>query len=191
MEALRTVRNSLDRTKIDPIVVPILHAHGAELVDIELKSEPQGWVLRILVEKLGSAERKANTKDSAVDLGLCSDVARELSPALDVVDVIPHRYSLEVGSPGIERALRHAADFERFRGEKAKLKLAREVEGLKIVKGTIDSVLPNAVKIEASGKAIDVPLADIEKANLVFEFGPAQKPGKPAKAGKPGKSAKK
>lgn len=184
MQAHSVVRNSLDRTKIDAIVVPILHAHGAELVDIELKSEPGGWVLRILVEKLGSAEKKANTKESAVDLGLCSDVARELSPALDVVDVIPHRYNLEVGSPGVERVLRHAADFERFRGEKAKLKLAREVAGLKIVKGTIETVAAGAVKIDASGKAVEVPLADIEKANLVFEFGPAPKPGKQSKPGK-------
>ena len=184
MEARSVVRNGLDRTKIDPIVVPILHAHGAELVDIELKSEPQGWVLRVLVEKLGSAEKRASTKESAVDLGLCSDVARELSPALDVVDVIPHRYNLEVGSPGVERVLRHAADFERFQGEKAKLKLSREVQGQKVLKGTISSVDTAAVRIDASGKAIDVPLADIEKANLVFEFGPAPKPGKPGKPGK-------
>lgn len=175
------VRNSLDRGKLDAIVVPILHAHGAELVDIELKSEPEGWVLRVLVEKLGSAEKKASTKESAVDLGLCSDVARELSPALDVVDVISHRYNLEVSSPGVERVLRSAADFERFRGEKAKLKLAREVSGLKVVKGAIRSVEGDTVRIDASGKDVDVPIAAIDKAHLVFEFGPQPKPGKPKK----------
>lgn len=184
MTAPSTARNGLDRTKIDAIVVPILHAHGAELVDIELRNEPGGWVLRILVEKLGSAEKKANTKESAVDLGLCSDVARELSPALDVVDVISHRYNLEVGSPGVERILRSAADFERFRGEKAKFKLARGVgaTNLKIVKGIIEAVQSDSIQVNASGQTLEIPFADIEKANLVFEFGPAAKPGKPGKS---------
>src|SRR5437763_15348932 len=84
----------LDRDRLDAVIAPIARAHGAEIVDVELKSEPQGWVLRIYVEKLGSQERNASTQDAAVDLTLCSNVARELSPALDVVDVVPHRYHL-------------------------------------------------------------------------------------------------
>ena len=181
MEAQRTARNGLDRSKIEPIVVPILTALGAELVDVELTSEPQGWVLRVLVEKLGSAEKKASTKDAAVDLDLCSNVARELSPALDVVDVIPHRYHLEVGSPGVERPLRSAADFARFQGEKAKLKLGRDVAGQKVLRGAITSVSDGGVSIDQSGKVYEVPFDAIQKANLVFEFGPAPKPGKPGK----------
>src|SRR5688572_547357 len=111
-----------DRARLEVVVGPVLRAHGAELVDVEFKSEPVGWVLRVFVEKLGSAACLADTKAAAVDVDLCASVARELSPALDVADFIPHRYHLEVSSPGVERSLRAAQDFVRFGGKKAKLR---------------------------------------------------------------------
>src|SRR5690348_8360108 len=93
---------SIKRDRLAAIVEPIVRAHGAEVVDFEFKSEPGGWVLRVFVEKLGSAEALASTEQAAVDLDLCASVARDLSPALDVADLIPHRYHLEISSPGIE-----------------------------------------------------------------------------------------
>lgn len=109
-----------DQKYLNPVIEPIVRAHGGELVDVEFASEAQGWVLRILVEKAGSAEKKASTKDSAIGVDLCAKVARELSPALDVADVIPHRYQLEVGSPRMNRPLRKPQDFERFLASQAK-----------------------------------------------------------------------
>src|ERR1700760_2701784 len=105
----------IDRERLPAVIEPIVRAHGAELVDFELKNE-NGWVLRVYVEKLGALAEKMSTKQAAIDLELCSLIARELSPALDVADPIPHRYALEVSSPGVERPLKKESDFVRFAG---------------------------------------------------------------------------
>src|SRR5512138_3387681 len=95
----------VDRERLSAVIEPVVRAHGAELVDLELKNEA-GWILRVFVEKLGASAENLSTKDAAINLELCSSIARDLSPALDVADPIPHRYHLEVSSPGVERPLR-------------------------------------------------------------------------------------
>ena len=167
----------VDRSKLLSIVEPVASAHGAEIVDLELKSEG-GWILRVFVEKAGSAEKNATVKDAAVDLELCAHVARDLSPALDVADLIPAAYNLEVSSPGVERTLRGVRDFIRFAGKKAKLKLKNAVSGQKVLVGTLGVPQGAIVPVTDGKRNYEVPLDDVEKANLVFEFGPAPKPGK-------------
>jgi ribosome maturation factor RimP len=144
-------------------------------VDFELKNE-NGWILRVYVEKLGALADKLSTKQAAIDLSLCTNIARDLSPALDVADPIPHRYSLEVSSPGIERPLKKTADFERFAGEKAKLKLRNAVAGQKVLVGTLGPVNDGKLAVTDGGRTFEVPLEDVTSARLVFEFGPASRP---------------
>jgi len=160
---------------------PIVVAHDAELVDVELKNESGGLVLRIIVEKAGSAASNATTQQSAVDLETCASISRELSPSLDVMDAIPQRYSLEVGSPGLERALHGAADYVRFAGNKAKLRLHVPQRGQSVLVGNIAGVTENAnaettIQIQDGGASYDVPMSEISSAHLVFELVPAQKP---------------
>jgi ribosome maturation factor RimP len=169
---------AIDRERVDAIVGPIVQAHGAEVVDLEFKSEPSGWVLRIFVEKLGSAEINASTEQAAVDLSLCSTVARELSPALDAVDLIPHRYHLEISTPGIERNLRARRDFVRFAGKKAKVKLHNAVRGQKVVVGILGPCSEESFEVTDGAQTYSVALDNVAAARLVFEFGPAPKPGK-------------
>jgi ribosome maturation factor RimP len=174
----------IDRTRLDAVVDPIARAHGAEVVDLEFKSEPGGWVLRVFVEKLGSADANADTRDAAVDLDLCSGVARDLSPALDVADIIPHRYHLEISSPGVERPLRKERDFLRFTGKKARLKLTTATassHGEKVVVGVLAGVEAGKVKVIDGHREHVILLDQIATARLVFEFGPAPKPGKQKK----------
>ena len=170
----------IDRARLLAVIEPVVSAHGAELCDFELKNE-NGWVLRIYVERLGSMEKKLNTKDAAIDLEICSHIARDLSPALDESDPIPHRYHLEVGSPGVERPLRKQADFARFVGEKAKLKLRTGVAGQKVLVGRLARVEGPTIVLEDGAKSFDIPFDDVVSARLVFEFGPPPKPG-----GRPG-----
>ncbi len=167
----------LDRARLDAVIGPIAHAHGAEVVDVEFKSEPGGWVLRVYVEKAGSAANNASTQQAAVDLSLCAAVARDLSPALDVADIIPHRYNLEVSSPGVERVLRGEKDFVRFAGQKAKLKLQNAVAGQKVLVGVLGPVERGELTVVDGAREHKVPLSNIVAARLVFEFGPAPKPG--------------
>lgn len=163
-----------------------MHAHGAELCDFELKNE-NGWVLRIYVEKLGAQEQRLSTKAAAVDLDLCANISRDLSPALDVADPITGRYHLEVGSPGVERPLRRVDDYVRFAGEKAKLKLKSGIAGQKVIVGKLVSVdtKTNIVQVEEGVRTYPVPIDDVVAARLVFEFGPpASKPGQPPGSGR-------
>lgn len=165
----------VDRQRLLAVVDPVVRAHGAELVDVELKNE-NGWVLRVYVEKLGATENRLTTKDAAVDLELCAGIARDLSPALDVADPIPSRYSLEVSSPGVERPLKTAADYARFAGHKAKLKLDKGLIGQKVIVGTLGPVQGGVVAIDDGSRTFEVPLEDVLAARLVFEFGPASRP---------------
>jgi ribosome maturation factor RimP len=168
----------VDRERLSAVIDPVVRAHGAELVDVELKNEA-GWILRVYVEKLGASAEKMSTKQAAIDLDLCSSIARDLSPALDVVDPIPHRYHLEVSSPGIERALKKPADFVRFFGEKAKVKLKTGVGGQKVVVGTLGVVKDGEFELVDGGRTYNIPLDDVASARLVFEFGPPSRPGSP------------
>lgn len=174
----------VDRAALVRVVTPIVLAHGGELYDVEWKSERGGWVLRVLVEKAGAAEQRLSTRDAAVDLEMCSDVSRDLSTALDVADLFPHAYHLEVGTPGVERALRGESDLRRFAGEKARFKLREGVSGQKVVVGIVGPVEGGRLKVQDGGRTFELALDDIESARLVFEFGKKSPPpshGKPAK----------
>lgn len=178
----RTPSQTLNREAVDRVVDPICRAHGAEVFDIEFKNEAQGWVLRVLLEKLGSDEAKLGTEAASVDLEVCSDVAKELSPALDAIDVIPQRYNLEVGTPGVERSLRSFADVVRFSGSKAKFKIRDPKTGASAVfEGVMTTDLTageSALRV-ADGKRVHAfSWEAVSSAHLVFEFGPAPKPGK-------------
>jgi ribosome maturation factor RimP len=171
--------NAIDRGALMRVLEPVVHAHGAEVVDIEFRPERGGWVLRVFVEKAGASSQSLSTKEAAVNLELCANVSRDLSPALDVVDLIPHAYQLEVSSPGVERPLRTERDFVRFAGQKARLKRRRDGAGPaesapagdRVVVGLIDGVANGCVRVTDGSRVHEIPLSSIESARLVFEFG--------------------
>jgi ribosome maturation factor RimP len=165
--------HGVDRDALLRVVEPVVRAHGAEVVDVELRREQSGWVLRIYVEKAGAAANALSTKDAAVTLELCADVSRDLSPALDVADLVPHAYNLEVSSPGVERPLRGEPDFVRFAGQKAKLKLREPVGGQRVVVGILQGVSDGKVGVREGSRVHAVPLGAVDTARLVFEFGTA------------------
>ncbi len=166
--------HGIDRGALQGVIEPIARAHGAEVVDVELRPERGGWVLRVYVEKAGAAAQSLSTRDAAVDLELCANISRDLSPALDVADLIPHAYSLEVSSPGIERPLRREHDFARFAGQKAKVKLREAIGGQRVLVGVLAGTTGGAegiVRITDGSRTFEVPLSTIDSAHLVFEFG--------------------
>ena len=181
-------RHGIDRAALLRAVEPVVHGHGAEVVDLEFKPERGGWTLRVLVEKEGASVHALSTKEASVSLELCADVSRDLSPALDVADLIPHAYRLEISSPGVERPLRGERDFVRFKGHKAKLR-RRLSDGEhaangggegRVIVGVLDGVADGNVQVIEGSRTHQVALAAVESANLVFEFGGAR--GAPAKA---------
>jgi len=105
----------------------------------------------------------------------CERVSQQLSVILDVEDLIPGAagYTLEVSSPGMDRALTKAADFERFRGRLAKISTSEPVGEAKFFEGRLAGFADGKVRVELKGKEarmVEVPLEAIRKANLVVEF---------------------
>jgi ribosome maturation factor RimP len=154
----------VDITKLQSLAEPVVTGQGYELVDLEFKTEPGvGWVLRVFIDKPGT--------EGGVGLEDCAQVSRELSAVLDVGDAIPHHYSLEVSSPGLNRPLKKESDFARFIGKKAKIRTSRPVgESRRNFSGTLVGVDGGKVKIDVGDQVCEVPVADVEKANLVYEF---------------------
>jgi ribosome maturation factor RimP len=153
----------IDTQKLIQLVEPVVAGQGYELVDLEFKNEPQvaGWVLRVFIDK----------QPDGVSLDDCASVSRELSAVLDVEDAIQLAYSLEVSSPGLNRPLKKVADFARFVGKKAKIRTRHPVgESRRNFSGTLVGVDGGKVKIDVGDQVCEVPVDDVEKANLVYEF---------------------
>jgi ribosome maturation factor RimP len=150
----------VDVDKLRTVVEPVITGQGYELVEVEWKNE-SGWILRVYIDKPGGA----------VSLDDCASVSRELSAVLDVEDAIEDHYSLEVSSPGLNRPLRKASDFARFIGKKAKIRTRHPVgESRRNFAGTLVSVAEGKVRIDVGDQVCEVPVDDVEKANLVYEF---------------------
>jgi ribosome maturation factor RimP len=97
-------------------------------------------------------------------------VSRDLSAALDVADVIPHAYRLEVSSPGLDRPLRREKDFERFKGHEVKIRTSDAVEGRRNWSGTLRGAHEGVVTIETDGKPYQIPLDLVARAHLVPDW---------------------
>jgi ribosome maturation factor RimP len=156
-----TPKNVIDIARLRAVVEPVARAHGADVVWVELKNE-SGWVLRVYVEKSGT---------EGADLDLCAHISRDLSPALDVADLIPYHYNLEVSSPGLERPLFGEADFRRFAGRKAKIKLSHaSTSSQKVFFGELGPIDGDELSVIEGSRTHKLRLADIDKARLVFEI---------------------
>jgi ribosome maturation factor RimP len=166
--------HGIDRDALMRVVEPVARAHGVDVVEVTFKPERGGWVLRVAIEAPGSTEPGAG-----VTIERCAEMSRDLSAALDVAEVVKQpSYSLEVSSPGVERPLRTAAEFARFAGKRAKVVL-REAgpDGQFSYDGAIVRAEGEAVTLAARGGEVTVPVGHVKRAHLVFEFGPAPRPG--------------
>jgi ribosome maturation factor RimP len=155
-------------TQIEILVLPILDDLGYELVDLQLQQDGKQLALRIFVDK-----------PAGITLDDCVEVSREVSAILEVEDPIRSAYRLEVSSPGLDRPLKKAADFERFVGKKARLKSKNLIDPdqrgttRKTFVGTLLGFEDDNVRLELTDKqggVIAIPLADLDKANLEEEF---------------------
>jgi ribosome maturation factor RimP len=130
-------------------------------------------VLEVTVELPGSKDPGAG-----VTLDLCTEISRDLSAALDVADCIGQRYRLEVGSPGVERALYTEEDYRRFAGQTARLKLKQPVLGQHVLVGVLEGVDDaGRVVLGVREQSVAIGVEDIDGARLVFEWQRGARPG--------------
>jgi len=157
----------LDRERLHAAVGPVLSAHGVECVELVWRTDRGGWVLEVSVERPDT-----RVPGQGVTIDLCADISRDLSAALDVADCIPHRYTLEVGSPGVERALYVRRDYERFAGQAARLKLSEPRAGQSVIFGMLHGLDERgAVLVETEqGELASIELETIQSARILFEW---------------------
>jgi ribosome maturation factor RimP len=145
----------------------VAESYGLEIFDVQYRREAHGMVLRIQIDRPGPAA----TAEDSVSVDDCANVSRDLSAMLDVEDVVPSAYTLEVSSPGLDRPLRRAEDYRRFAGRRAKLVVRQAVDGQTFFRGILGGVDEGDVLIDADDKKRHrVPLGVITRANLEVEF---------------------
>lgn len=141
--------------------------YGLELFDVTYGRESGRNVLRVVLDRPGPSA----TAEDSVSLEHCAKVSEELSAVLDVEDVVPAEYTLEVSSPGLDRPLRSRGDYERFAGRFAKIVTAEPVSKQTAFAGHLRGVDGDDVLFEAvGGKLQRLPLRVIKRAHLEVEF---------------------
>jgi len=145
---------------IEQLIEPVVTKEGLELVDIELKREAIGLVLRIYID----------TKEGGVSLDTLSKASQSISKILDEADTIKQKYTLEVSSPGIERPLTKPDHFKRFVGSKIQVKTEKPLEKRKQFKGQLVEAGDESFVLEVNGERFEIMYDNVAKARLHVEI---------------------
>jgi ribosome maturation factor RimP len=155
-------------SQVAGLAAPLLADLQIELVDIEFQREGRDWFLRLFIDRVGG-----------VTLDDCAQVSRELDALLEVEELIGHAYRLEVSSPGLDRPLKKAADYQRYAGEFVKIKTFETLDPdqrghtRKTFTGILLGLENDKVRIEQQDKrggVVEFGLEQIAKANLDPQF---------------------
>jgi ribosome maturation factor RimP len=139
-----------------PLAESLCIAEGLELIQLQYHRERGGRILRLFIDRPGG-----------VTLEDCATVSRELGDLLDVhlPDIGP--YHLEVSSPGPNRPLARAEDFERFRGHRARIRTRLAIDGQKNFSGVLEGLSDRTVRMNTGRASIAIPIDIISKACLM------------------------
>lgn len=145
-------------SKIEKIVIPAVEKKGISLVDLEYLQEGGYLYVRIFIEK----------PEGDITLEDCGALSNDIDEAIDAL--IPHKFFLEVSSPGVERPLKKESDFVRFNGEKITVSLKHKLNDNKNFEGTIEDFKDNTLFLNVKGEVLEIPFKEIKKANIAFDF---------------------
>ena len=145
--------------KVTKLATPIAESRGLELVDVEYNKEGENWILRVFIDK-----------EAGISIEDCQEVSRDLEGQLDVNNPIEQSYLLEVSSPGLDRPLKDAQDFERFAGRLIDISTYAPVDGSKEFTGKLLGLEGEEIKIEVEGEIIIIPRGKVAKTKLAVEF---------------------
>lgn len=151
--------------QVEALARPLAASLGVELVELEYKREGRNMVLRLFIDK-----------DGGVSLDDCSAVSREIAAVLDVEDIIPAKYTLEVSSPGLNRPLKTRSHYESYTGRLVKIKtfetLPDDAGNLrKTFMGELLGINGDLIRLKLQeGQTASIPFAAVAKANLEFEM---------------------
>jgi ribosome maturation factor RimP len=173
---------ALDVERVREIAERVAASSGLEIVEVEFLGGGKARMLRVFLDKpAAGADPLAGVTHED-----CANFSREFGTILDVEDVMPGSYTLEVSSPGLDRKLTKAADFARFTGSRVKLTTRQPVgaSNNRHFEGRLESFNDGRLTLDlsvashksrkkmgaAAGEKIEIELANVEKANLVPEI---------------------
>ena len=171
---------ALDVDRVREIADRVASSRGLEVVEVEFLGGGKARMLRVFLDKpaAGSDPLAGVTHED------CANFSREFGTILDVEDVMPGSYTLEVSSPGLDRKLTKPADFTRFTGSRLKLNTREPVNNNRHFEGRLESFQDGTLVLdlsvashksrkkmgEAAGQKVEINIANVEKANLVPEI---------------------
>ena len=138
------------------ILEPVIVAMGYEMLGVEFYPQRTGSLVRIYIDN-----------ENGITIADCERVSHQVTGVLDVKDPIQGPYNLEVSSPGLERPLFTVAQFSRFMGHRAQVKLRSKLEGRRNFTGKISEVNADRVVLLENEAVYSIPVDLIEKAHLV------------------------
>jgi len=171
---------ALDVDRVREIAERVAASSGLEVVEVEFLGGGKARMLRVFLDKPGAGTDAL----AGVTHEDCANFSREFGTILDVEDVMPGSYTLEVSSPGLDRKLIKAADFSRFTGSRVKLTTRQPVDNNRHFEGRLESFQDGRLTLDlsvsshksrkkmgtAAGQKIEIEFANVEKANLVPEL---------------------
>jgi ribosome maturation factor RimP len=145
------------RSKVEKLILPLLEAQGAELVDLQYGQPKRGrGILRLFVDYPGGG----------ITLEEITRISRMVGGLLDVHDVIPGSYTLEVSSPGLTRALKKPNDYQRFVGRLVRITTRTLWEGRQVHSGILQGLKNDQVCLKVDDQVLCIPLSEIARARL-------------------------
>jgi ribosome maturation factor RimP len=173
----------LELDRVRNIAERIAASSGLEVLEVEFRGSGPARMLRVFLDKPGAAGADPL---AGVTHGDCVDFSREFGTILDVEDAVPGSYTLEVSSPGLDRKLTKAGDFQRFVGSRMKVMTRNPVNNNRYFEGRLESFHDGRLSLDLSvaskksrkkmGTAasevqkVEIEFANVEKANLVPEI---------------------
>lgn len=159
---LQRMSNSY-REKIIELIEPALETEGLELVELECLRMKTRWLVRIFIDRKGGAT-----------LEDCTVISHQVGDLLNVHDLPPGPYTLEVSTPGLDRPLTRDKDFEHYRGNKIRVRTRQPIDGSRNFLGTLIGYTMEEgrkiVTIDVDGRAVLIDQENIQKANLEYEI---------------------
>jgi ribosome maturation factor RimP len=153
--------------RIRDIAGRVASTYGLLIDDVTMRREGRQDVLRVVLDRPGTGA----TAEESVSITDCERVSQELGTLLDVEDLLPDSYTLEVSSPGLDRPLRAADDYRRFAGRLAKIVTREPVNRQTAFAGRLRGLDGDEVLFESEGgKIVRLPLRLISRARLDVEF---------------------
>ncbi len=145
--------------KLTELLRPAVEETGKTLLGIEYISAGNNSILRLFIDH-----------ENGIDVDDCAEVSRQVGALLDVEDPISSEYNLEVSSPGVDRPLFELSHFQAVLGETVNIKLSIPLNGRRKFKGPLVAIENNNLIIEVDSIDYELPISNVDKANLVAKF---------------------